>query len=122
MSYYIILCGKSQVYVNEKLLDLNIILILRTIYLFINKHFAALFFKEKIIFSFLPYHPTQLPLPATPPPQLPQPQTQLPHSRPLQDGPANVCVRVKHLTTCGRCQAFRWAETVSRIWRVLKLC
>ena len=41
MSYYTILCGKSQVYVNEKLLYLNIILILRDIYLFINKHFAA---------------------------------------------------------------------------------
>lgn len=41
MSYYIILCGKSQVYVNEKLLYLNIILILHAIYLFINKHFAV---------------------------------------------------------------------------------
>ena len=41
MSYYIILCGKSQAYVNEKLLYLNIILILRAIYLSINKHFAT---------------------------------------------------------------------------------
>ena len=117
MSYYIILCGKSQVYVNEKLLDLNIILILRAVYLFINNRRK----KIHILILFSPCHPTQLPLPATPPPQLPQPQTQLPHSRPLQDGPANVCVRVKHLTTCGRCQAFRWAEAVSSIWRMLRL-
>ena len=120
MSYYTILCGKSQVYVNEKLLYLNIILILRTIYLFINKHFAASPQKYASP-SFSPYHPTQLPLSATPPPQLPQPQTQLPHLRPLQDDPINVCVRVKHITTCGRCQAFRWAEAESRIWHMLKL-
>nr|DAP31489.1 MAG TPA: hypothetical protein [Caudoviricetes sp.] len=30
-------------------------------------------------------------------------------------------MRVKHLTTCGRCQAFRLAEAVSSIWRMLKL-
>ena len=106
MSYYNILCGKSQVYVNEKLLYLNIILILHAIYLFINKHFAALPQENTHPYPSLSLSPdpapsARNPSAAAPPAADPAPPLAAPSGRPRK------CLRAS--------QAFNYLRAVSSI-------
>ena len=106
MSYYTIFFEKSQIYADEKPLHLNIILILRAIYLLINKYFATPPQENAHPYLFLSLSPnpapsTRNPSAAAPPAANPAPPLAAPSGRPRK------CLRAS--------QAFNYLRAVSSI-------